>query len=240
LNEALTEGHQTIAADLPTLRPGVTLNERRVSAVAHRFEPTRARTQVWYEGKASTTDRLKAAFYGLANHALNRVDHFATYAGRVIRQQGDGRLEVRADDKRFRGLAAVAMRPGVHGITTTVRRGARVLFGFENGDPRKPVATGWESGTPEALTIEADAIKLGETATRGVVRLDDLADGGTLTVGAPPVTLVYTAPNGVAWGLTMAVGVNPVTATIVPLSDPADAGKLVSKNTEASATVKAK
>jgi len=232
LDEALTDGSQLVATELPTLRPGTTLNARRISAVVHRFEPDKVRTTLWYEGISSGIDRLKAALVGLANHALRRVDHFATYSATVIRQQGDNRLEIRADDARFKGLAAVAMRPGVHGVTTTVRRGARILFGFENGDPRRAVATGWESGNPESLTVEADAIKLGTNATKGVVRKDDLGDGGTFTAGIPPVTLVYTAPSGASWSITLAAGATPVSAVITPITG--SPGAIVTKAVDAS------
>lgn len=236
LDEAITDGTQPVATDLPTLRPGTTLDGRRISAVVHRFESERVRSTLWYEGAGSGLDRLKAAIVGLANHALRRVDHFATYSAKVIRQMGDGRLEIRADDSRFKGLAAVAMRPGVHGITTTVRRGARILFGFENGDPRKAVATGWESGDPEELKIEADAIKLGNNATKGVVRKDDLGDGGTFTAGVGPVTALYTGPDGSVWSATLVAGMVPVTAAFALVSPgtAGAAGKIVTKAVGAS------
>lgn len=212
LDEALTDGSQLVATDLPTLRPGTTLDGRRISAVVHRFEPERVRSSLWYEGITSTADRLKAALFGLANHALRRVDHFATYSAKVIRQMGDGRLEIRADDPRFRGLAAVAMRPGVHGITTTVRQGARILFGFENGDPRRAVATGWESGNPERLTIEADAIKLGAGAVKGIVRKDDRGYGGIVQAAGNIVT--FQDPDGNVLGtLTFAIAGGAITIT---------------------------
>lgn len=231
LGEALTDGSQEVATDLPTLRPGTTLNGRRISAVVHRLQPEKVRSFVWYEGAGSSLDRMKAALVGIANSALRRVDHFATYSGQVIRQQGDGRLEVRADDARFKGIAAVAMRPGVHGITTTVRRGARILFGFENGDPRKAVATGWESGNPELLKIEADAIKLGNNAVKGAVRKDDLGDGGTWTAVAN--TLVYVGADGETWTLTAAIVAGAISFTITPGTS-ASPGKLVTKAVDCS------
>ena len=233
LDEVLTDGSQVVATDLPLLRPGTTLDGRRISAVVHRFEPERVRSTLWYEGLTSAVDRLKAALFGIANHALRRVDHFATYSAQVIRQMGDGRLEVRADDARFKGLAAVAMRPGVHGITTTVRRGARVLFGFENGDPRRAFSTGWESGNPEELKIEADAIKLGNNASKGVVRKDDIAKGPVITAVGSVITI--TNPDGTTVILTDTSGITQWSA----LGTASPVGQLLVKNDEASSKTSA-
>lgn len=228
LDERMTDGTAEATTELPTLRPGTTLGGRRISACIHRFEPSKVRTHLYFEAAGAPMDRLKAAFFGLARAALKKVDYFGSYSAKVIRQQGDGRLEVRPDDERFKGLAAVAMRPGVHGITTTVRRGARVLFGFENGDPRKAVATGWESGNPESLTVEADAIKLGAGASKGIVRKDDVAKGPLVTTAGNVITI--TNPDGSTVVLT---DVNAASSwTCVGTADPQ--GQILVKNDEAS------
>ncbi|XXX79175.1 hypothetical protein WMF30_10415 [Sorangium sp. So ce134] len=211
-----------VATDLPVLRPGVAVAGRRVSTAIHRFEPSRVRTRLLFE--RSGMDRLRGALYGLARQALVAVDYHPSYAATVVQQQGNGDLAVRIDDERFRraddgtGTAGVKAWPGVPGISYLLRKGTRVLVGFLDGRGEVPIVTGWRSGTPERVTLEADRIDLGEGATRGVARLNDTVAAGTLTaVAVPPngVTITYTPPNG---GAPVAIALVGTGLTVTPAS----------------------
>lgn len=195
-----------IATDLPVLLPGVTYRGRHVSAVTHRFEPERVRTTLYFERGTPRMDRLKEALFGLARAATSRVDYFGQYAATVVAQQLNGDLQVRFDDDRFRreqdgtGHAGVRRWPGVPGISYVLRQGARVLVGFLDGKPNAPIVTGWNAGTPERVTLEADRINLGESATRGVARLNDTVAAFTVSAGPGPLpntgVIVITPPGG--------------------------------------------
>jgi hypothetical protein len=223
-----TQDSAEVATDLPVLRPGTTVGGRKVSTVIHRFDPNRVRTKLLYE--RGVMDRLRGALFGLARQALAPVDYHPSYAATVVQQQGNGDLEVRIDDERFKregngtGIAGVKVWPGVPGISYLLRRGTRVLVGFLDGRGEVPIVTGWRSEAPERVTLEADRINLGEDATRGVARLNDTANVGTLTaVAVPPngVTITYTPPSGapvaialVGTGLTVTPASGAMSAVI--------------------------
>lgn len=97
-------------------------------------------------------------FVGLVNRlVLPRLDPLAFYSARVVRQNEDGTLELKPDEKRFGdGLSAVPIRHGLPGVSVRVKSGARILLGFDGGDVRRPFAALWEPGSLESLTIEAE------------------------------------------------------------------------------------
>ncbi|MGK3995092.1 hypothetical protein [Sorangium sp. So ce1024] len=204
LSDGGSQDSAEVATDLPVLRPGVTVGGRKVSTVIHRFEPSRVRTRLLCERNG--LDRLRGAFAGLARQALAAVDYHPSYAATVVQQQGNGDLEVRVADERFRrtaggtGIAGVKNWPGVPGVSYVLRKGTRVLLGFLDGIGKTPIVTGWHaSETPERVTLEADRINLGTNAARGVARHSDTVNAGTLTaVAVPPngVTITYTPPSG--------------------------------------------
>lgn len=91
----------------------------------------------------------------------------------VVSQNGDGTLEVQAEDKRIGGKKNVPMRVPIPNCVVQVAPGAVVLLCFEGGDPEKAYcAPEWESGatltslsiggTPDNVVTKTDiaAIKL--------------------------------------------------------------------------------
>jgi hypothetical protein len=68
---------------------------------------------------------------------------------------------------------------GLPGVTATLAPGSVVLVSFQDGNPARPCVTGYVSGTPVALTLDA--------AT-------------TITAGAGGVPLVKDGPLQTAWG----------------------------------------
>ncbi len=90
-----------------------------------------------------------------------RVAYTARWAGRVIRQNALGTLEVLLDRDKIPGEAGVAIRPGLPGVTVKVSSGVRCEVGYANFDARCPVSCGWEPGPANA----ADELEL-ETKNR--------------------------------------------------------------------------
>jgi hypothetical protein len=86
------------------------------------------------------------------------------------------------------GLAKVPIRHGLPGVTVKVKQGARLLLGFEAGDPRRPYASLWEPGAIEEISIDG--------GDQPIARAGD-----PVTVFWPPsVPVVLTSPTGVFTG----------------------------------------
>lgn len=100
-------------------------------------------------------DRLKGAFAALVRHLTAHTDYHALYPSEVKAQNDDGTLEMRPENVDLPGFSRVAIRHGLPGVTVTVKRGARVLLGFEGGDPQRPYASLWTADSLDTLTVEA-------------------------------------------------------------------------------------
>jgi hypothetical protein len=109
------------------------------------------------------SDRAKAAFEALVRGVLPDLDFLARYPARVVKQNGDGTLELIPDDARIPGMSKVPIRYGVPGIRATVAPGARVLLGFAGGNRDAPEAELWESASVLKLEVTATAVEV--TAT---------------------------------------------------------------------------
>jgi len=134
-------------------------------------------------------DRFKSAFESVLEQLVGaRLDYLARYPARVVSQEASGKLELKPDDSRIPGIKGVPIRVGLPGLALTVPPGARVLLAFEAGDPSKPVAEIWESGTPITVVIDASVtIKFGKDALRGVARLGDTAGPYLITSASTKV-----------------------------------------------------
>lgn len=110
----------------------------------------------------------------------------ALYPCTVEAQAADGALDLTPDDDAIRGtgLQAVPIRHGLPGVTVKVKQGARLLVGFETGDPTRPFAALWEPGAIEEISIDG--------GTKPVCRE---GDSGTC-FWPPSVPVVGTTPVG--------------------------------------------
>jgi hypothetical protein len=115
------------------------------------------------------------------------------YPCTVESQDANGLLDLTPDDQELRGtgLGAVPIRHGLPGFTVKVKSGARLLLGFEAGDPKRPYAALWEPGAVEEIVFDS--------GTNPVA-----CDGDSATVFFPPALLI-------TGGL---VGAFPFTGTI--------------------------
>jgi len=123
--------------------------------------------------------------------------YHALYPCTVEAQAADGTLDLTPDDEAIRGtgLQAVPIRHGLPGVRVKVKQGARLLLGFEAGDPTRPFAALWEPGAIEEISIDG--------GTKPVARAGDAATcfwppsvavTGTTPVGAFVGTMTITSP----------------------------------------------
>ena len=127
-----------------------------------------------------TRSRLLDALSRIVAHLTRRVDHMALYPCTVVAQRADGTLDLRAEDVRVGSPASVPYRT-LRGLSLTVPAGARVLLGFEGGDPARPYASLWELGDVTAIKVNGGDV--------GVARNgDDVARSTALATWMSAVT----------------------------------------------------
>jgi hypothetical protein len=98
-------------------------------------------------------DAMKSAFAAFVRGLFPNIDALALYPCRVLAQNADGSLELQPDSDRLPGYSNVPLRLGLPGCSATVAAGARVLLGFENGEPSSPVAMLWGPASATALQL---------------------------------------------------------------------------------------
>ena len=124
---------------------------------------------------------------------MRRVDYHACYVARVVAQTADGALEVIPDNTAIPPMTGVSIRYGIPGVSAKVKAGARVLVGFEGGDPSRPIATVWESAAVTELRITSEtkvvvdcpSVELGAEGGAPLARLGDVVESVL-----PPITLL--------------------------------------------------
>ena len=181
-----------------------------------------------------------------ANGALQRLvlfftrhyDYHALRAARVIAQNADYTLELKPEDDKWPGMSRVPIRFGLPGVQVRVKAGIRVLFTFEDGDPRRPIATEWDrftgkvepgegypvaldlrDGNGRAIACNGDLVMI--PSLKGIpvqLFMPDPSGVGppvplTLTspagpVPVPPLTLRFLTPGFFATGQIVAVSPN--------------------------------
>lgn len=100
-------------------------------------------------------DRFKGALADLVRQLTGHTDFHALYPATVKAQNDDNTLELKPDGTKLPGFSKVPIRHGLPGITVRVVKNARVLLGFEGGDPQRPYAALWSPGSLESITVEA-------------------------------------------------------------------------------------
>jgi hypothetical protein len=102
-------------------------------------------------------------------------------------------------------------------MTMTVSPGARVLLAFEAGQPDRPVAELWESGTPLTVVVTCASVAITGTLAAGAVAAASMAApaGADLALDPAPTKKVKLGGGGKAIVLTgdpvSFVGVCPFT-----------------------------
>jgi hypothetical protein len=172
-----------------------------------------------------TVSRALAPFVAVINHLMRRVDYLALYEAEVISQNADLSLELKIVDpvvqKRVGPASKIPIRHGLPGYSVKVKKGARVLMGWADGNARKPYASLWESGVVEdvfltstgGIELNAARVKLTAAGAQPVARQGDLvtietlpppighpfvlifADAGVIVPGKPYQVILATAPG---------------------------------------------
>lgn len=211
-DEDWTKGVLDVAPAAPDLRPGVTFHGQRITYVKHTVG-TALRTEAYVTG--SPGNIFERLFRGIRRE----IDYSRKYLARVVSQGADGTLSVVPDDERIRGrgMDKVAIRTGLPG-SVKVPQGARVMVGFDGGDPAKPYAEGWDGTTFTEVQIG--------NGTLPAARQGDmvLCGGPTTAVILTPVPPGVPAPPNAAIAAGMPCLMTfvqlPPTATLPPISTP--------------------
>lgn len=148
-------------------------------------------------------DRLKSAVEGIVKRLVASYQYHAPYTAKIIAQAGDGTLEVLPDDPRLPSLTGIPLRTFVPGVDIKVKAGGTVLIQFENGDPSRPIATLFDGGSLESLSIKAntkiviDAAEVDLVSSGGLplARQGDMVASGGTTPAACMVTFIDPTPG---------------------------------------------
>lgn len=130
---------------------------------------------------------------------MRDVRYHKLYPSTVQSQDGFGPVSLTPDDEEIRGqgLDAVTLWHGLPGVEVKVKPGARVLLGFHAGDPARPYAKLWESGSIEELRFDGGTQPLareGDPVT--VYWPPEMICKGTVPAGAFVGTMTITTPGG--------------------------------------------
>lgn len=140
-------------------------------------------------------DRLKRELALFVERVMAGTRFHRLYPGRVVSQSGDV-VEVTLDDASM-VVPPVPLRVGLPGWQIKVAPGARVMVGFEGGDPARPFAALWEPGNATLNRFNGGSHR--------IARVDDTTANGSLSVtalpvpGVPPTSslvITYTPPSG--------------------------------------------
>lgn len=161
-SESPQESKIVFASDEPTLLPGTTFRDRKVSRVEHSITGGKTRTTAWFEtGDGSQpTDAFRGALAGLIRQETKHTDFMAARSGKVVAQNNDGTLELKLDDADMPGMSKIPIAYGVPGIKAKVKKGAKVLVQWADGLPSKPHAVVIDSAAIEELAIDSTIVKV--------------------------------------------------------------------------------
>lgn len=194
------------SVDRASLRPGTTLEDgRRIEEVIYSLDGQGIRVMLRW-GPGVGAGGLRGDFDTQARRAIPPLAYREMHAATVRRQNDDGTLDLEGESEAIGGITSVPYRPGVVGCRLVIGEGERVRLGFEGGDEAQPYAVAWDSD---------------ETANKGVARVDDPVDVGTISIaavagpgGIASFTVTYAPPIGAA----VIVPVVPGTPVQFPLS----------------------
>lgn len=145
-------------------------------------------------------DRLRSALAAVVQQLTGHTDFHAVYLAEVRGQNDDLTVELRPESPRLGDFSRVPLR-GLPGVQVKVKKGARVLLGFENGDPARPYASAFSADSLQEIVVTAETkITLRspsviaaevEADARPVARVGDLVK----------VAFVMTAPGSALEGI---------------------------------------
>jgi hypothetical protein len=167
----------------PFVRPGTTLGTDRVVQVSTTWDARELRQRLTLDDGTGKSRGAGAKFGEAMQRASEApLNYGQWYPSKVVAQDGDGTVQIYADDPRIRGngITRVPLKHGLPGLDVKVKAGERVILFFEDGDPKKPAAGLWPDGSSvlevvqradERLGFVAPALRYGslEAAQRAVL-----------------------------------------------------------------------
>jgi len=135
-------------------------------------------------------DAIKTHLAALVDLFMRRVDYYALYPAVVVSQNGDKTLELRPESEKLpQGMSTVPIRLGIPGATVTVEAGARVLVGFENGDPKRPYAGLWDTASVVEISINGGSTPVAKegSSITGTAGPFPIVANVSIGAGAPSV-----------------------------------------------------
>jgi hypothetical protein len=157
-------GTMVIATEEPLIYAGETFSERKVESVKYEITSAGLRATIEFDGGRS----LEKQFEGAIKRITGDSQYKAPLAAQVVRQNADGSVELKVFSDKIPHMSKVPLRLGLPGCNVTVQGGIRGVVEFEDGDPRKPVFTSWESGQADKV----DLIELGDADDFVALKLD--------------------------------------------------------------------
>lgn len=100
-----------------------------------------------------SSDRIKQHLDAYIRRLVAPIDWQAAYACKVVKQNDDGTLELRPEDKRLNDFQKVPVHYGIPDTKATFSAGARVMLEFENGDRAAPYVSCFDFATISLLDI---------------------------------------------------------------------------------------
>lgn len=177
-------GTVTLAPEtLAAILPGVVVDGLEAVDVMHSISAKGGiRSTIWGKRGLGTSRRLDAFRKMVAQMDPDR-DFRAVWEYRVVTQEGDRlNLQPVRVSTGMPDLSRVPVRPGVAGAKSTVTLGSRVLVGFIDAQPSRPVVlaqeeVGAEGFKPILTSIDAlTLVKLG-AGVKPVIAAGDMAGG---------------------------------------------------------------
>jgi hypothetical protein len=119
-------------------------------------------------------DRLRGALAALVQQLTGHTDYHAVYLAEVRGQNPDFTVELRPESPKLGDFSRVALR-GLPGVQVRVKQGARVLLGFENGDPSRPYAALFNADSLQEIIVTAQTKILLKAPSTVVAQSEGLA-----------------------------------------------------------------
>lgn len=149
IDEDWTAGVIDIAPKQPLLEPLCTFLDQKIRYVVHDVRSGQLRTAAYLETPNGLMDKFLAG-------VRQEISYTRKYPCTVVAQNPDLSLQLLPDDAQMRGngLNNVQIRHGLPGFDVHVNGGARVMLGFEGGNPGMPYASLWETSANAIDYIE--------------------------------------------------------------------------------------
>jgi hypothetical protein len=138
-----------LAIEKAVVIPGCLVKDDSVGEVIYTLKGDgRLVCRYWTEGRGSVLERY-------VRWVTRDQIYLGTYTAKVVRQAGDGTLDLLPEDSRLRGtgLQSVPILHGLPGCVVRVPNGERVLLAFDGGDPSKPYASLWHEGQVTSIEL---------------------------------------------------------------------------------------